>query len=96
MNLFDYTSGKIKLVAKIYFWVGAVVVALAGLVGFIVGIVDRDVVSALVCFFAIPIGVLACWVSSLMIYGFGRIVENTDEIRYRLEHQNTHQNDTHY
>lgn len=96
MELFDYTSGKIKLVVRILFWVGGIIFAVMMLAGFIVGIVTKELVVALLCLFMLPWGVLLYWVSSLMIYGFGRIVENTDEIRYQLENQNAHQNDTHY
>ncbi len=85
MDVFDYTSGKIKMVAKIYFWGVSSLVTLLLFIGFVAGIAYRSVGGALLCFFMIPICVFAIWSSALMMYGFGRIVDNTDEIRYQLE-----------
>ena len=85
MGVFDYTSGKIKLIAKIYFWAAAIFYTFLGFVGFIVSIVNEAAILMLVFLFMIPIGIFITFVSALMIYGFGRIVDNTDEIRYDVE-----------
>ena len=85
MNIFDYTSGKIKLVAKIYFWVMSSLTTLVLFIGFIIGLANRSAVIALVCIFGIPVSVFVFWWTGLLIYGFGRLIDNTDEIRCRLE-----------
>ena len=86
MNLFDYTSGKIKLVANVYFWIVSILTTLALIAGFVIGIVNDMLLMAFICLFMIPVSVLLFWCVSLFIYGFGRLIDNTDEIRYRIEH----------
>jgi Na+/melibiose symporter-like transporter len=85
MNLFDYTSVKIKMVAKCFFWVASALSVLSGMILFVIGILSDQTAIALIGFCMTPVCVLLYWVSALMMYGFGRIVDNTDEIRYQLE-----------
>lgn len=82
MGIFDYTSGKIKLVAQIYFWISAILLAFLGFVGFLFALVNKKVWMALLVLVTACVGILVQWAFSLMIYGFGRIVDNTDELRY--------------
>ena len=86
MNVFDYTSGKIKLVAKIYFWSMSIISTLALFIGFVIGIAKDMLFLAFGCFFMIPVLVFSYWWIGLIIYGFGRLIDNTDEIRYQMEH----------
>ena len=68
--MFDNIGGKIKTIAKIGCWVGIIASAILGILlmmeeGFFAGIIVM-----------VALG-LASWISSLTLYGFGDLIENT-------------------
>lgn len=88
--MFHNPGAKIKAYAKVIFWIGVVISVLLGVVaigasfvtasyvygnsaGTILGGVIRGILIT-------AIGVLISWVSVLTLYGFGVIVENSDEL----------------
>ena len=79
--MFSNIGKKIKFLAAILCWIqiifsviGGIVSmvaigkALGGLVGFLLGIV------------IIAVGVLAAWIGSFMLYGYGQLIDNTDSL----------------
>lgn len=88
--MFTNPGGKIKSYAKVIFWIGVVVSVLIGVVmigtsftyaaysyngsfGTILG----GIVTGLL---VVAIGILISWVSVLVLYAFGVLVENSDEL----------------
>lgn len=71
--MFDNIGEKIKTLAKVVFWVG---IACSVACGVIAAIGMGGIGIAL--FFLISIlGSFACWVGSLLFYGFGEIITNS-------------------
>lgn len=68
--MFSNIGGKIKVTAKVCFWLLMVLFA-------IVGFVWMDSGAILAGFIAIIAGALAAWVGSFILYGFGTLVENS-------------------
>ncbi len=70
--MYDRIGSKIKVLAKVIFWVEAVVAVIAALVM----IESTEGVSLLLGM----VGVLVAWVSSWFLYGFGEIIDKLCEI----------------
>ncbi len=70
--MFENIGGKIKGTAKVFFWIGVISSIVVGIV--FVG--DTSGLSLLL----ILVGGLASWLSVLIIYGFGEIIEKLCEI----------------
>lgn len=88
--MFTNPGGKIKSYAKVLFWIGVVISVLIGVVmigtsftyaaysyngsfGTILG----GIISGLL---VVAIGILISWISVLVLYAFGVLVENSDEL----------------
>ena len=73
--MFDNIGSKLKTVAQVFAWLGIIASALFGLiVMFANG--DTPVPGLLIIVF----GCLGSWLSSLGMYGFGQLIENTDKL----------------
>ena len=86
--MFNNIGHKIKTLAKILCWIGIVL-------SFIIGIAIMasgngsltingnyaNVSPVVIGIFYIIIGCLVSWVGSFFAYGFGQLIENTDEIK---------------
>ena len=73
--MFDNIGGKIKTLAMVVTWVGIIASVLSS---FIFLVIDDDmfIIGGVVAVF----GSLLSWASSLVLYGFGQLIENTDII----------------
>ena len=75
--MFSNVGGKIKGLAQVITWIGIVASVIGGIVlmsnvGFITGLLTAVV------------GSLFSWIGSLALYGFGQLVENSDQCVYYL------------
>lgn len=70
--MFKNIGKKIKTLAQVICWIGIVCSVLSG-IGMMVSDSDMIVVGILM----IPVGALASWIGSFMLYGFGELVENS-------------------
>ena len=78
-NLFSNTGGKIKTVAKIVFILGIIGSIVLGIIlGFAYGWASE---RSWITFIIIIAGPIVYYISALLIYGFGCIVEATESIR---------------
>ena len=78
--MFNNIGSKLKTAAQVFAWLGIIASALFGLiVMFANG--DTPVPGLLI----IVIGCLGSWISSLGMYGFGQLIENTDELVAQLK-----------
>ncbi len=71
--MLDNIGRKLKTYAKIYMWVSIIGFAIGGIVMF-----TREQILAGILFFII--GGLSSWFVPAVIYGFGQIIENSDEL----------------
>ena len=78
--MFDNIGGKIKSLAQVVCWIGIVCSVLYGI---ILIVADEDL--AFLGFVVMIIGPLVSWVSSFTLYGFGQLVENTDQLVLNAE-----------
>lgn len=78
--MFDNIGGKIKSLAQVVCWIGIVCSVLYGI---ILIVADEDL--AFLGFVVMVIGSLVSWVSSFTLYGFGQLVENTDQLVLNAE-----------
>lgn len=74
--MFDKVGSKIKVLAKIFCWVGIIISWILGIIAMSDGN-DRLVLLGLIF---IIIGSLGSWLGSLITYGFGELIEKTTEI----------------
>lgn len=87
--MFSNIGKKIKVLAKVLCWVGIVCSVLTGIAFIVHGgnatlTVNGEYSSApalLIGILVIVFGSLASWISSFFAYGFGQLIENTDQIR---------------
>ena len=90
--MYNNIGGKIKGLAVFLAWVGNILSILSGIgilsttskVGYYS---DSDLISgagSLVGLITIVVGCLLSWVGSLVLYGFGQLVENSDKQAYEL------------
>ncbi len=84
--MFSNIGGKIKGFAKFLCWFGIILSVVRGIQD-IFSAADYDpfsaasVISGLI---AMCIGAVCSWLASLVLYGFGQLVENSDDIKRRL------------
>ncbi len=72
--MFDNIGGKIKGVAQFITWVGII---LTIILFFILTISGEDELIAL-SFIILIVGCVGSWLSSIIMYGFGQLIENSD------------------
>ena len=78
--MFDNVGGKLKTVAKVEMIIGIVASVILGFT-FLTG--DRVFAGLLI----VIVGVLSSWFGSLVIYGVGQAVENSETILYSTRTQ---------
>ena len=74
--MFDNIGRKIKTLAQILAWIGIGASMVIGGMFMSKGVSS----SAWIGFSIAAIGSIVSWISSLMIYGFGQLIENTDDL----------------
>ena len=79
--MFNNIGGKIKTLSAIICWIG---IAFSVIIG-ISSITSKQVISGILI---IVVGSFISWIGSFYTYGFGQLIENTDEIRKRMESAN--------
>ena len=72
--MFDNIGNKLKNVAQVFAWLG---IGASALIGIIVTIAYKTPLPGLLI---IGLGCLGSWISSLVMYGFGQLIENTDKL----------------
>ena len=89
--MFSNIGGKIKTLARVICWLGIICSVFFG--AFVMRIDDN---SALLGFLLMCLGPLLSWVSSFTLYGFGQLIENTDQLVINNENSNlSKENDKH-
>lgn len=75
--MFDNIGAKLKIVAKVFFWIGVAFCALTILGGLASA---QSLQEGLVAIISGLAGVLVSWISSWVLYGFGQLIENSDKL----------------
>lgn len=75
--MFDFIGAKIRLVAKVQCWIGIIA---SVIVGFKVMLSDDGGTAFLIGLLILVFGTLFSYVGSFLLYGFGQLVDNSDEI----------------
>lgn len=70
--MFNNVGGKIKAIAKVTAWIG---IAICVIYGFVMLVSMEDM--ALIGLLIMTVGSLASWISALVLYGFGELIENS-------------------
>ncbi len=86
--MFENIGSKIKGLAATVAWIGIIFSIITGLVMF----GDED--TALTGFIIMIIGSLSSWLSSLTLYGFGQLIENSDILVEQGKDRSTNQSVT--
>lgn len=86
--LFRNIGKKIKLLVKVKFWVGVAVSTIAAIVLFVLALLPQYLpfsqefaTAGIKCLIGGPISM---WLSCVILYAFGELVDNTSEIKDRL------------
>lgn len=84
--MFSNIEKKIKTLAKVLTWIGIVASVLAGLMFIIAGL-SQDAGGAGVALgvLMMVLGSLGAWISSMALYAFGQLVEDTKATRELME-----------
>ncbi len=102
--MFNHIGRKIKTWAKIQCWIGIILCVIAG-VSFITAgevpiqqtvgstIITTTVQGPLIGALIIVLGSLLSWIGSWITYGFGSVVENTEQLWSQMEQVNTKLNE---
>ena len=88
--MFDNIGGKIKGVAAAVTWIGIIFSCITGLV------MLCEEKTALAGFLIMIFGSLGSWLSSLTLYGFGQLIENSDILVAQGKNKPTKRNDDKY
>lgn len=78
--MFSNISSKIQGLAKVICWVGIVYFGLGGFASVFDGVSHDNTEDVILGFVFMIFGPLFSWIGSLLLYGFGQLIENTDEI----------------
>jgi len=78
--MFDNVGGKIKIAAKVVAWIGIIFCVIYGFV-LLVSVEGMALAGLLVMI----LGSLGSWLSSLLVYGFGELIENSAIIAHKKE-----------
>ncbi len=86
--VFNNIGGKIKTLTKVLCWIGIIFSVISGIAMMTSG-VDRVTINGsyaivspvIIGIVVIIFGCLVSWISAFFAYGFGQLIENTDEIR---------------
>ena len=73
--MFSNVGSKLKVFAKITAWIGIVICVIYGFV-MLVSMEGMALIGLLI----MTVGSLVAWISSLVLYGFGELVENSSII----------------
>ena len=104
--MFNHIGRKIKTWAKIQCWIGIILCVIAG-VSFIsqgdlpiqqtvssgYAYVSHSISGVGIGILVIVLGSLLSWIGSWVTYGFGSIVENTEQLWSQMEQVNTKLNE---
>lgn len=75
-GVFGNIGGKIKTLAKVLTWIGIISSVITGISMLATGDEALVLIGILIAAF----GSIVSWVSSFLLYGFGQLIENTDEL----------------
>ncbi len=77
--MFDNIGEKIKKVAKVTAWIGIVVSIIGGIVLFFWGLIELEYLWFLIFLapITVVVGCIMAWLSVIMLYGFGELIENS-------------------
>lgn len=78
--MFDNVGYKIQRVAKVICWVGIVYFGLGGFAYVFDGVSHDNTEDVILGFVFMICGPLISWIGSLLLYGFGQLIENTGDL----------------
>lgn len=76
--MYDNIGGKIKTVAKVIGFAGIGISVLAGLVFLLASFSEEEFLYLGIGILVAFLGSLISWASTIALYGFGQLIENTD------------------
>lgn len=84
--MFNNIGGKIQALAKIICWIGIILSVVLGIFfcmidNYTLGPMEKGV-QIFIGILIMGIGSVFSWVGSFLLYGFGRLVENSDSLVY--------------
>lgn len=87
--MFDQIGKKIKALAKVIFWIGAIPSFIAGCVVMgsdldLFGQRGGGAAGFLVGLLVIAVGVLISWLNSVLLYGFGELIDTNQELNQKM------------
>ena len=78
--MFDNIGGKIKTTATVICWIGITISILIGLVR--LAEAEENSATAFIGVLIMFVGSLTSWIGSFLLYGFGQLVENSDNLAW--------------
>ena len=88
--MFEFIGKKIKVLAKVMFWMGLIGNALCSLIGVIVFVADGEPMSAVAILLLSLVSALLSVAFWWFVYGLGQLIDNSDKLvalkQRELEH----------
>ena len=82
--MFDNIGTKIKKLASVIYCINLLISFAVFLILLIVGMKSEQIVLVAISFPCLLLGLLFSWVGSFFMYGFGRLIENSDELLKKI------------
>ncbi len=88
--MFEDIGNKIKTLAKTICWIGITITIIITIVLLVVGAnAFNQTTYIVIALVVLCVGCLLSWLGSLRLYGFGELINNSKEIKEKLNHNST-------
>jgi len=78
--MFNNPGKKIKTFAVVVFWIGCTFAFLSFFACQIIGTVEHEPGTMILGLVSLILSPLFSWISSLLLYGFGQLIDNSDKL----------------
>ena len=78
--MFEYIGRKIKVLAKVLFWMSVIGSSVLGVLGVIIYVAEGEAYAAIGVLFVALFYCLLSVIWSWLVYGLGQLIDNTDKL----------------
>lgn len=82
--MFNNPGGKLKSLAKVFFWLNLILFILGGIFLIVMAIENDVPMLILAGVLAIGVGILIAWLSTILLYAFGELVESNTRLAEKV------------
>lgn len=83
--MFKNIGKKVKTVAEVLFWFDVVLCVLLGIVIIVAAVMEEQASAVLTGFLVMILGPVISWLSAIMVYAFGELVDNSTTVAKAID-----------